>query len=157
MAATIIATVVFAAALKVPGGSKEKTGTPHFVRRASFIIFAISDAVVLILSSYSILRFLSVISSRYAEEDFISPLPLFLGSGLAALSLSISAMMEVFCATMFIVFKDGMLWIPIPVTVMAYFMSFMFLEKVLTIIEDVVRFSNNNRSSLFKSSAEEPF
>ncbi|KAJ0016583.1 hypothetical protein Pint_12293 [Pistacia integerrima] len=60
MAATIIATVVFAAALKVPGGSKEKTGTPHFVRRASFIIFAISDAIVLILSSYSILSTFSI-------------------------------------------------------------------------------------------------
>ncbi|KAJ0081563.1 hypothetical protein Patl1_12370 [Pistacia atlantica] len=72
MAATIIATVVFAAAFTEPGGSKEETGTPHFVRRASFIIFAISDAIALILSSYSILRFLSVISSRYAEEDFIS-------------------------------------------------------------------------------------
>ncbi|KAJ0018607.1 hypothetical protein Pint_12283 [Pistacia integerrima] len=103
------------------------------------------------------LRFLSVSSSHYAEEDFISLLPRFLGSGLAAVSLSISAMMVVFCATIFIVFKDGMQWIPILVTVMAYFISFMFLEKVLIIIEDIVRFSNNNRSSLFKSSGEESF
>ncbi|KAJ0080908.1 hypothetical protein Patl1_12352 [Pistacia atlantica] len=38
-----------------------------------------------------------------------------LTSDIISLSLSISAMMEVFCATMFIVFKGGMLWIPIPV------------------------------------------
>ncbi|KAJ0082240.1 hypothetical protein Patl1_12372 [Pistacia atlantica] len=126
VAATIVASVVFAALFTVPGGYKEETGTPHFVRRASFIIFAISDAIALISSSFSMIRFLSVIAFPYSEEDFISLLPRFLGSGLGALSFSISAMMVVFCATMFIVFKDGMLWIPILVMVMAYFTILIF-------------------------------
>ncbi|XP_044496118.1 ankyrin repeat-containing protein NPR4-like isoform X2 [Mangifera indica] len=122
VAATLIATVAFTAALTVPGGTEEDTGTPHFVQRASFIIFAISDAAALLFSSLSIVRFISAFSSQYEEADFDSDLSPVL-NGLESLFLSVVFMMVGFCANMFIVFKDGMLWIPILITAMTAFAS----------------------------------
>ncbi|XP_031247660.1 ankyrin repeat-containing protein NPR4-like [Pistacia vera] len=50
MVLAIIATVVFAALFTVPGGTKENIGTPNFLRRASFIVFAISDTIALLVT-----------------------------------------------------------------------------------------------------------
>ncbi|XP_044497643.1 ankyrin repeat-containing protein ITN1-like [Mangifera indica] len=69
MGAILIATVVFAAAFTIPGGIND-SGTPNLVRRASFTVFAISDTIALLLSIFSILMFLAVISSRYEEADY---------------------------------------------------------------------------------------
>ncbi|XP_044497677.1 uncharacterized protein LOC123219762 [Mangifera indica] len=55
--ATLIATVAFTAGLTVPGGTKEQNGTPHFVQRASLIIFAISDTAALLFSSFSMVDY----------------------------------------------------------------------------------------------------
>ncbi|KAJ0081168.1 hypothetical protein Patl1_12357 [Pistacia atlantica] len=133
MASTLIATVVFAAVFTVPGGTNEETGTPHFVRRAFFIVFAISDTLALLFSCSSILFFLAVISSRCEEADFIGRVRADLNRGFDLLLYSVVAMMVVFCATMFIVFKDGLLWMPIIFTVMAIFTIFKHLGKLWTV------------------------
>ncbi|XP_031250983.1 ankyrin repeat-containing protein NPR4-like [Pistacia vera] len=137
MGAKIIATVVFAAAFTVPGGTKEETGSPNLVRRASFILFGISDAIALLLSCFSVLKFLSVIYSRYEEEDFILHLLYDLKVGLSLFVSSVGAMMVVFCATMFIVFQHGMLWVPVLITTMAVFACFVYCERLLRAIVDV--------------------
>ncbi|XP_044497018.1 ankyrin repeat-containing protein NPR4-like isoform X2 [Mangifera indica] len=147
--ATLIATVVFAATFTVPGGTNDETGTPHFVQKASFKIFVISDAVSLVSSTCSILAFLSILTSRYAEEDFLSQLPKKLVAGLATLLLSITAMMVVFCATIFIVFKDGVLWVPILVTVIASIPVFLFTKQQWHLLFDVAQ-STYVSSSLFE-------
>ncbi|XP_031247663.1 ankyrin repeat-containing protein NPR4-like [Pistacia vera] len=147
--ATLIATLVFAAAFTVPGGTKDETGTPHFVQKTSFKIFVLSDAVSLVSSACSILTFLSILTSRYAEEDFLSQLPKKLVAGLATLLLSIAAMMVVFCATIFIVFKDGVLWVPILVTVIASIPVLLFTKQQWRLLFDVVR-STYVSSSLFQ-------
>ncbi|XP_031247661.1 uncharacterized protein LOC116105371 [Pistacia vera] len=132
MAATIIATVVFAAAFTVAGSTKEETGTPNFVRKASFIIFAVSDAIALVLFFFSILSFLSVFHCRYVEEDFLLLLPHNMAVGSDTLALSVAAIMVVFSATMFIIFKDGMLCVPALVTIMASLPVYKFMQKFLT-------------------------
>ncbi|XP_031282088.1 ankyrin repeat-containing protein At5g02620-like [Pistacia vera] len=147
--ATLIATVVFAAAFTVPGGTKDETGTPHFVQKTSFKIFVFSDAVSLVSSACSILTFLSILTSRYAEEDFLSQLPKKLVAGLTTLLLSIAAMMVVFCATIFIVFKDGVLWVPILVTVITSIPVLLFTKQQWRLLFDVVR-STYVSSSLFQ-------
>ncbi|KAJ0083185.1 hypothetical protein Patl1_12344 [Pistacia atlantica] len=147
--ATLIATVVFAAAFTVPGGTEDGTGTPHFVQKTSFKIFVMSDAVSLVSSACSILTFLSILTSRYAEEDFLSQLPKKLVPGLATLLLSIAAIMVVFCATIFIVFKDGVLWVPILVTVIASIPVLLFTKQQWRLLFDVVR-STYVSSSLFQ-------
>ncbi|XP_031275086.1 uncharacterized protein LOC116133533 [Pistacia vera] len=81
--------------------------------------------------------FLSVIHSRYEEEDFILRLLYDLKMGLSLFVSSVGAMMVVFCATMFIVFQHGMLWVPILITTMAVFSCFVYCERLLRAIVDV--------------------
>ncbi|KAJ0018099.1 hypothetical protein Pint_12330 [Pistacia integerrima] len=104
--ATIIATLVFAAAFTMPG-TKEETGTPNFIQKLSFRTFCqISNAIWLVSSSCSIITFLSILTARYADEDFHHVLPRKLVVGFSKLFLSVAAMMVVFCATIFIVLKS---------------------------------------------------
>ncbi|KAI7745394.1 hypothetical protein M8C21_012740, partial [Ambrosia artemisiifolia] len=48
--AALIITIVFAAAITVPGGSNQEKGTPLFKNQVAFIIFAIADAISLFAS-----------------------------------------------------------------------------------------------------------
>jgi len=48
--AALIATVTFAAAFTLPGGYKSDQGTALLAKKASFIIFIISDAISMLLS-----------------------------------------------------------------------------------------------------------
>lgn len=65
LVATLIATVVFAAAFQVPGGnfsdddgSNKLAGFPIFLRRNAFMVFAVADDLAFFSSSTSILMFL---------------------------------------------------------------------------------------------------
>ncbi|XP_044497674.1 uncharacterized protein LOC123219759 [Mangifera indica] len=109
---TLIITMAVAAGLTVPGGTKEETGTPNFVQRASFIIFILSIAAALFFSSLSLEKLISVFSHPYEETGFDSGLE-DLMKGLGLLLISIVFVTVGFCANVFIVFKDGMPWIPI--------------------------------------------
>ncbi|RZC47942.1 hypothetical protein C5167_040886 [Papaver somniferum] len=119
--AALIATVVFAAAFTVPGGSfsdgnDSKKGIPIFLHKTSFMVFAIADALALFSSVTSILMFLAILTSRYAEEDFLTSLPTKLIIGLGTLFFSIAATMVAFGATLSIVLGHKFAWILIPIT-----------------------------------------
>ncbi|KAL0288289.1 UNVERIFIED_CONTAM: hypothetical protein Scaly_2736000 [Sesamum calycinum] len=75
IAAALIVTVMFAAAITVPGGNDSVNGYPIFSKNGGFIVFAISDAISLFTSTTSLLMFLAILTSRYAEEDFLYVLP----------------------------------------------------------------------------------
>ncbi|KAK9181457.1 hypothetical protein WN944_024594 [Citrus x changshan-huyou] len=109
--ATLIVALVFGAAITVPGGNKEDVGLPFFRHKTSFKVFAVSNVISLVASSVSIVNFLSILAPRYAEEDFLYLLSRKLLFGLATLFMAIAAMMVVFSATRFIVFRDGSIWI----------------------------------------------
>ena len=111
LVATLIATVMFAAAFSVPGGNDQKTGKPMFLLKRSFLVFAVSDALALFSSATSILIFLSILTSRYAEEDFLEALPNRLIIGLATLFISVATMMIAFCSTLFIALGPELVWI----------------------------------------------
>ncbi|KAJ0644681.1 putative PGG domain-containing protein [Helianthus annuus] len=117
--ATLIATIAFAAAFTLPDGYNQNTGIPFFRTEPAFIIFVISDAVSLISSSTSVLIFLSILTSRYAEHDFLSSLPNKLLTGLATLFLSILTMMVAFSASFFVLYNKQLQWVPIeePITI----------------------------------------
>ncbi|KAJ0016830.1 hypothetical protein Pint_10999 [Pistacia integerrima] len=146
--ATLIATVVFSAAFRLPGGTKKDSATPYLFREVSFTIFFISDGISLVLSVCSILTFLSILTSRYAEKDFLLVLPTKLVVGLSTLLLSIAAMMVVFCATIFIVFKDGKIWVPIFLSLIASVPVIVFVKQQWPLLVDVAR-SNYEISSHF--------
>ncbi|KAJ4976551.1 hypothetical protein NE237_001657 [Protea cynaroides] len=117
--ATLIATVVFAAAFTVPGGDSSSNGIPIFIKDTSFMVFAISDALALFSSATSVLMFLSILTSRYAEEDFAKSLPKRMIIGLATLFVSIATMMIAFSATLSIVLQNRLAWVAIPIAVVA--------------------------------------
>jgi len=48
--AALIATVTFAAAFTLPGGYKSDRGTTILAKKASFVVFVISDAISMVLS-----------------------------------------------------------------------------------------------------------
>ncbi|GKC62369.1 ankyrin repeat family protein, partial [Tanacetum coccineum] len=73
--ATLIITIVFAAAITVPGGTDDKTGKPIYEMKSSFIIFAVADAISLFTATTSLLSFLYILTARYKDEDFLYHLP----------------------------------------------------------------------------------
>nr|XP_048325379.1 uncharacterized protein LOC125421219 [Ziziphus jujuba var. spinosa] len=60
-----------------------------------------------------------ILTSRYAEEDFLKSLPKKMMIGLSTLFFSIVTMMIAFCATILIVLRDRYSWIFIPIISLA--------------------------------------
>ncbi|KAK9062082.1 hypothetical protein SSX86_019267 [Deinandra increscens subsp. villosa] len=148
--ATLVATIVFAAAFTFPGGyDDDKDGKPVFYRKKFFVSFMLADAISLFLSSSSILTFLSILTSRYAERDFVKSLPTKLMLGLATLFLSIATMMITFGLSFFLVYHEEMLWIPILISVFAIAPVFLYVVLQYRLLADVIR-STYGSKYLFK-------
>ncbi|XP_015159745.1 uncharacterized protein [Solanum tuberosum] len=110
--ATLIATMVFAAGFTVPGGNNSDTGIPILLEFNGFRVFVISDAVALFSSILSIIMFLSILTSRYAEDDFLVSLPAKLLFGLTTLFVSIVSMLLAFTTAFFLVYSNHTDWEP---------------------------------------------
>ncbi|XP_052200622.1 uncharacterized protein LOC127807004 isoform X3 [Diospyros lotus] len=136
--AALVATVAFAAAITVPGGNNGVTGQPLFSKETAFAIFAIADALALFSSSSSLLMFLSILTSRYAEEDFLYALPNRLIIGLITLFLSILSMMAAFVSTLYLVFAAKDTWILIPVVVLACLPVTLFVSLQFPLLIDMI-------------------
>ncbi|PWA61103.1 ankyrin repeat-containing domain, PGG domain protein [Artemisia annua] len=147
--ATLIATIVFAPAFTVPGGYNQNDGIPMFKRKLSFVAFVVADAISLFLSSASILTFLSILTSRYAEHDFVRSLPLKLMSGLAAIFLSIGTMMVTFSVSFFVLYHKEMKWIPIFISLFAITPAILYVALQYHLLIDVFR-STYGGKYLFK-------
>ncbi|CAK9327292.1 unnamed protein product [Citrullus colocynthis] len=149
LVATLIATVVFAAAFTVPGGNGNQ-GTPTFRENQAFTVFVISDVVALVLSSTSILTFLSILTSRYAEEDFLMSLPIKLLFGLVTLFLSISCMLVAFSATFFIAYDKTRVKIPLAIAVVSIIPAGCFCIFHSKLVVDIFRSAYWSQFSLRK-------
>ncbi|KAI3945419.1 hypothetical protein MKW92_040783 [Papaver armeniacum] len=122
----LIAAVTFAAAITVPGGNSSDSisenngapsaaqsipGIPIFLSTKAFKLFAIADSLSLFFSVTSVLLFLSILTSRYAEIDFLRKLPTKLILGLLTLFVSISTLMVAFGAALYLTFgQNGPFW-----------------------------------------------
>ncbi|KAM0037968.1 putative PGG domain-containing protein [Helianthus debilis subsp. tardiflorus] len=147
--AALIATIVFAAAFTVPDRYNQIDGIPIFYRKAIFIVFVVADAMSLFLSSASILTFLSILTSRYAECDFVESLPTKLMLGLLTLFLSIATMVITFSISFFILYHKEMKWIPILMSVVALMPVLLYVVQQYHVLADVIRSSYGSRY-LFK-------
>ena len=114
----LIVTIMFAAAFTVPGGTDQDTGFPMFLRKKMFMLFILSDAISLFSSATSVLMFLGILTSRYAEEDFLQSLPKKMIIGLSTLFFSIATMMIAFCSAMLVMLEEKS-WIFIPIVSLA--------------------------------------
>ncbi|MED6205437.1 hypothetical protein PIB30_017662 [Stylosanthes scabra] len=117
--AALIATVVFAAVLTVPGGNNQDKGYPIFLPDNTFLVFAASVALALFSSVASLLMFLSILTARYAEEDFLKALPRRLILGLALLFFAIVTTMIAFAAALSLLLCKRLKWVWVPIAVMA--------------------------------------
>ncbi|XP_034208369.1 uncharacterized protein LOC117621953 [Prunus dulcis] len=114
----LIVTNMFAAAFTVPSGNNQDTGFPIFLRKKFFRVFLISDSISLLSSTTSVMIFLGILTSRYAEDDFLRSLPTKMLLGLFTLFLSIAAMMVAFSSALFIML-EGESWVSIPISLLA--------------------------------------
>ncbi|KAL4563854.1 hypothetical protein LXL04_027902 [Taraxacum kok-saghyz] len=103
----LITTIVFAAAITVPGGTNQETRIPIFTNKTIFTIFAISDAISLFTAVTSLLLFLSILTAHFAEQDFLFKLPTKLMIGLSALFISTTDMIVAFASTLYLVFGQS--------------------------------------------------
>ncbi|XP_054779457.1 uncharacterized protein LOC129287273 [Prosopis cineraria] len=99
----LVATVVFAAAYTIPGGSEG--GTPVFLRSPVFIFFTVMDVVALAFSLASVVMFLSILTSPFELWDFHKSLPRKLNIGFAFLFCSLTTTMLAFSATILLTIK----------------------------------------------------
>ncbi|CBI35219.3 unnamed protein product, partial [Vitis vinifera] len=104
--AALIVTIMFAAAFTIPAGNNDK-GAPIFLDDTFFIVFIISDSISLFSATTSVLMFLGILTSVYAENKFLTRLPTKLIIGLSALFISIAAMMIAFCAALAVLLKES--------------------------------------------------
>ncbi|XP_065618408.1 ankyrin repeat-containing protein ITN1-like [Quercus suber] len=119
--AVLIATVAFAAAYTIPGGSNDKTGIPLFLNQPFFVVFTVADVLSISFALTSVVVFLAIITSPFRFADFRHSLPNKLTFGLTLLFLSVSMMMLSFAATVLLMIKNGEGW----TKVLLYAMSFM--------------------------------
>ncbi|KAM0064912.1 putative PGG domain-containing protein [Helianthus debilis subsp. tardiflorus] len=137
--AALIATIVFAAAFTVPGGYNQDNGIPIFHSKATFMVFVVADAISLFASSASILMFLSILTSRYAQRDFLESLPKKLMLGLATLFLSIVTMTVAFSVSFFVLYHKGQIWMPILIGAIAVMPVLLYVVLQFGLFFDVIR------------------
>ncbi|WOG95050.1 hypothetical protein DCAR_0314352 [Daucus carota subsp. sativus] len=148
--ATLIATIMFAAAFTLPGGNNGDNGHPIFRKKTIFIIFVVADATSLCASSASILMFLAILTARYTENDFLVSLPWKLMAGFSTLFISIATMMVAFSASFFILYAESLKWIPILVATFAAAPVISFAMLQYRLLLDVIKSALMSRH-LFRS------
>ncbi|MCD7446716.1 hypothetical protein HAX54_014487 [Datura stramonium] len=100
--AALLVTVAFAAAITFPAG-----GENALPKNGFFIAFAFSNTVSFSTSCISLFAFVSILTSRYTEEDFLRLLPKRLLWGLLTLYASVEAIMLSFGCALYFVLKDN--------------------------------------------------
>ncbi|KAH7845742.1 hypothetical protein Vadar_005490 [Vaccinium darrowii] len=154
--ASLIATVVFAAAITVPGGNKPD-GPPNFDQQPAFLIFGIFNALALFSSIASVVLFLSILTSHYAEEDFLATLPKRLIIGLICLFLSLLFMMTAFGAILYLVFGKNKGWVLIPAGVLGCLPVTLFCALQFPLLKDMIKSTYGSDQSLQSQSFKNIF
>lgn len=100
--AVLVATIVFAAAYALPGGTNEH-GYPIFLSKHIFLIFTIMDVISIVTSLISVVMFLLILTSPFEQEDFLKYLPGKLKWGFSFLFISVVTAMLSFTATVLLI------------------------------------------------------
>ncbi|KAI3746614.1 hypothetical protein L6452_09051 [Arctium lappa] len=133
----LITTIVFSVAFTIPGGYDQNNGLPIFLKDGPFIAFVILDAISLILSSASILMFLSILTSRYTYHDFRISLPTKLMIGLRTLFLSIITMVVTFSFSFFVLYRNKLISLPIIISVGVVVPIYLYIRMQCPLLVDV--------------------
>ncbi|KAF7848327.1 hypothetical protein BT93_L2094 [Corymbia citriodora subsp. variegata] len=136
--ATLIITVAFAAAFTVPGGNNDSTGIPIFLKKGSFMTFAIADALALFSSVTATSMFLAILTSCYTIEDFLYVLPGKMILGLTFLFLSLGFMLVAFGSALTMVLNERLKWIYIPINLLVALPIILFAMLQLPLYFEMV-------------------
>ncbi|KAJ0587408.1 putative PGG domain-containing protein [Helianthus annuus] len=153
--AALIMTIVFAAAITVPGGNNQDDGIPEFTNKTAFKVFAIADAISLFTSATSLLIFLSILTARFSEQDFLFKLPTKLMIGLTTLFISTTAMLVAFGATLYLMFCRNNPRMLVPVAALTCLPIACFLTLQFPLIKDL--WTNTYGRSIFGKKSYLPF
>ncbi|XP_057758398.1 ankyrin repeat-containing protein ITN1-like [Arachis stenosperma] len=151
---TLITTILFAAAFTLPGGNNQSNGEPMFLHDRAFTVFIVADAISLFASSTSVLIFIGILTSSYAEKDFLKALPCKLLFALVTLFFSVVFMMVAFCAALFAMFK-GKEYQPLVIVamVLASIPIIVFIPSQLRLFVEI--FDSTTRSNVCSSIKKE--
>ncbi|XP_011047003.1 PREDICTED: uncharacterized protein LOC105141472 isoform X2 [Populus euphratica] len=118
--AVLIATVAFAAAYTVPGGSNQDTGLPVLLHDPIFLVFTVMDVLSLASSLTSVVMFLSILTSPFQLQDFSQSLPRKLTLGFSFLFFSVAVMMLTFTATILLIVHLKKRWTTLLIYTVAF-------------------------------------
>ncbi|KAI9198087.1 hypothetical protein LWI28_009815 [Acer negundo] len=104
--AVLVATVVFAAAFTVPGGTRDDNGLPILLNSPFFLFFTVMDVVSLSCSLTAVVMFLSIVTSPFALDNFRVSLPRRLTLGFALLFMSVATTMLAFTSTVILIIRS---------------------------------------------------
>ncbi|KAI3955053.1 hypothetical protein MKW98_005056 [Papaver atlanticum] len=124
LVASLVATVAFSAAITVPGGNisdsdKKNNGTPIFLLEKTFLVFVVADAVAFFSSITSAMMFITVLTSRHTETQFLKSLPQKIILNLLTLCISIFTMMITFAAALVIILGRQFTGAPVIISLLA--------------------------------------
>lgn len=136
--AALIATVMFAAVFTIPSGIDSVTGNPVLINQYAVELFTVSVGISLFTTVTSLLMFLSILTARYAEEDFLYILPNRLILGLLSLFVSITFMLVAFSATFYLVLEGDFAWL-VALLALACLPMTSFVLLQFPLLVDVVR------------------
>ncbi|EXB77016.1 Ankyrin repeat-containing protein [Morus notabilis] len=139
--AVLIATVAFAAAYTVPGGSDQDTGVPVLLHDPFFLVFTVMDVLSLASSLTSVVMFLSILTSPFELRDFRLALPRKLIMAFTFLFFSVAVTMLAFAATIVLIIHLKNRWTTsiiytvafLPVTVFALLQFPLYLAFMDTV------------------------
>ncbi|XP_034909685.1 uncharacterized protein [Populus alba] len=107
--AVLLATVVFAAAYTIPGGSNDR-GFPIFLHNRFFLAFTVLDVTALASSLTSVVMFLSILTTPFECEKFHHNIPRKLICGFTLLFFSVMTTMLAFSCTLLLVIRLKKQW-----------------------------------------------
>ncbi|KAL3749359.1 hypothetical protein ACJRO7_010464 [Eucalyptus globulus] len=141
--ATLIITVAITAAFTVPGGYDNSKGIPIFLKKDSFMIFAITDALAFFSSVTATVMFLAIVIPCYTFEDILHSLPGKMIMGITSLFLSLVFTLVAFGSGLTIILSERFKWIYILITLLATipvcFLLYVQFPLYLEMVESIYR------------------
>nr|XP_043638502.1 uncharacterized protein LOC122609531 [Erigeron canadensis] len=133
--------------------SNNKTREPHISCKPAFKVFATSNAISLFTAVTSLLMFLSILTTRFAERDFLFKLPRRLIIGLAALFISTTAMIIAFGASLYLLFEeDQYSWLLYPIGALTCLPITSFVTLQFPLVADLISSTYGRRIFVKKKS-----
>ncbi|TQD98742.1 hypothetical protein C1H46_015651 [Malus baccata] len=108
--AVLVATVVFAAAYTIPGGTNDQNGLPLLQNDPLFLLFTSMDVVAIASSLSSVAFFLSILSSPLDYPLFVNSIPNKVMAGFIFLFISMATTMLAFAATILLLIRVEKKW-----------------------------------------------